>query len=109
MFLRDSYLQKTKDIFLTPEDNLQKPYIFEISIKLCINLCITKMLFLKIKTNPSYNETSRQNILKLPPGISYEHEKYKQKTICKNFIEPDSNIHKSIRKCWALGTKKEVS
>ena len=36
MFLRDSYLQKTKDIFLTPEDNLHKPCIFEISIKLWV-------------------------------------------------------------------------
>ena len=35
MFLWDSYLQVTKDIFLRPEDNLYKPYILEISIKLC--------------------------------------------------------------------------
>ena len=36
MFLRESYLQKNKDIFLTPEDNLHKPCIFEISIKVCV-------------------------------------------------------------------------
>ena len=36
MFLPDSYLQKAKDIFLMPEDNLLKQCIFEITIKLCV-------------------------------------------------------------------------
>ena len=32
MFLREIYLQKTKDIFLTPEDNLHKPCILRVVI-----------------------------------------------------------------------------
>ena len=34
MFLRGSYLQKTEDIFLTPEENLHKSCIFETNRKL---------------------------------------------------------------------------
>ena len=37
-FLRDSYLYKTKDTFVTPEDNQHKLHIFEISIKKEIKL-----------------------------------------------------------------------
>ena len=36
-------------------------------------------------------------------------KKYKQKAICKNFIEAVSSIHERIWKSRALGTNKEVS
>ena len=64
MFLRNSYLQKTKDIFLTPEDNLYKLCIFEISIKLCAYIEPKRII---LNQNKLINkEIHRKKTLKFP-------------------------------------------
>ena len=89
--------QKTKDIFLTPEVSLHQPWI---SIGLCVY----------VKPKPISSEsTSHKKKLTFPYGMPWKYQKYKQKTVYKNFIETVSHMHERIRKFRALGTNKQVS
>ena len=54
MFLRGSYVQKTEDIFLTPEENLHKSYIFETNIKL--SACAKPKRILLNQNKPDWQE-----------------------------------------------------
>ena len=82
MFLRDSCLQKTKDIFLMPEDNLLKQCIFEITIKLCVYVQPKHILLNQNKPERQRNIPQKKT-LKFPYGIPEEYKKYNQHTISK--------------------------
>ena len=79
-----------------------------ISIRLCVYV-EPKRISSESKHSLSDKETSSKKVLKFTKGIPLEHKKYKQKTICKNFIEAVSSIHERTWKSRALGTNKQVS